>query len=356
MKNDTEYKYCLNCNTQLQGKYCHACGQQATSAKPTVKEFLMEYLNIAFIWDANFVKTFWKLITRPGYLTNEYVSGRFIAYTHPLKLNMFLLFVFISFLLLFHSTEELNSSVQKVTRNELMLPAVQIELLLNDEVYLDKLKASPIDTVKLYAPFFLSEKYPEILTDLDNKNSSLSDSVGIWTAAIPHLMIEDKVIELQTEGYYVFGNDDQTGVIGIKLLETIWAQMVSLTTRYFPLVILLTAPFLALLLHLINRKGKHSRFKHFIFVLHYTAMLELLIIALYILFLIAEPSASVMEGILILCSLLYLTFAVRSVYETKNWFIAFAQALTISFGYLMILMMFFIFIFLVSIIIVGFTF
>ena len=355
MKNDTEYKYCLNCNSELYGKYCHKCGQQAISAKPTVKEFLMEYLNIAFIWDANFVKTFWKLITRPGYLTNEYVSGRFIAYTHPLKLNMFLLFVFISFLLLFHSTEELNSSVQKVTRNELMLPAVQIELLLNDEVYLDKLKASPIDTVQLYAPFFLSESYPEIFADLDNAEVSAGDSVGVWTAAIPHLMIEDKVLELQPEGYYVFGNDDQTGVIGVKLLENIWAQMVSLITRYFPLVILLTAPLLALLLQLINRRGKHSRFKHFIFALHYTALLELLIIGLYIMFLIASPSAKVMQGILTLCSCLYLTFAVRSVYETKNVFIAFGKALMISLGYYMILMMLFIFIFLISIILVGFS-
>lgn len=353
MQNDTEYKYCLNCNTELHGKYCHVCGQQATSAKPTVKEFLMEYFNIAFIWDAHFFKTFWKLITKPGYLTNQYVSGKFVAYTHPLKLNMFLLFVFISILLLFHSTEDLSSTVHKVTRDERFLPAVQIDIMIKDQSYADELKASPKDTVQLYAPFFLSESYSEIITSLDNVNISASDSVGVWTAVVPHLMIEDKVLELQPEGYYAFSEDDHSSVEGIQLLETIVAQMVSLTTRYFPLVILMTAPFLALLLHLINRKGKHSRFKHFIFVLHYTAMLELLIIALYILFLIAEPSVSVMEGILTLCSLLYLTLAVRSVYETKNWFVSFAQALTISFGYLMILLMLFIFIFLVSIIIVG---
>jgi hypothetical protein len=352
MQNDIEYKYCLNCNSELHGKYCHVCGQQATSAKPTVKEFLMEYLNIAFIWDAHFLKTFWKLITRPGYLTNQYVSGKFVAYTHPLKLNMFLLFIFISLFLFFHSTKDLNSTVHKVTRDERLLPAVQIDLLIRDQAYLDKLKASPKDTVQLYAPFFISESYSEVITDFDNNNSNAGDSVGVWTAVVPHLMIEDKVLEVQPEGYYTF-SDEQTAYEGIRLLETIYAQMVSLITRYFPLVILLTAPFLALLLHLINRKGKHSRFKHFIFVLHYTAMLELLVIAIYILFLIAEPSTSVMEGILTLCSLLYLTFAVRSVYETKNWFIAFIQAMTINFGYLMILMMFFIVIFIISLILVG---
>lgn len=353
MQNDTEYKYCLNCNTELHGKYCHVCGQQATSAKPTVKEFLMEYLNIAFIWDAHFFKTFWKLITKPGYLTNQYVSGKFVAYTHPLKLNMFLLFVFISILLLFHSTEDLSSTVHKVTRDERFLPAVQLDILSNDQAYMEKIKASQTDTVQVYAPFFLLESYPEIIGDIDNANQKAIDSIGVLTAVIPHILIEDKVLELHPEGYYIFTNNDPTGEMGIRILENIWAQMISLFTRFFPLFILLTAPFLAFLLHILNRRGRHSRLKHFIFALHYTALLELLVIALYIMFLIASPSASLMQGILTVGSYLYLTLAVRSVYGTKNWFLAFGKAVAINLGYLGILIMLFITIVLISLIIVG---
>ena len=86
------YTHCLNCGTELQGMYCHVCGQEAISKTPTVSAFVLEYFNNAFIWDAQFLKTFWTLIRRPGHLTNEYLSGKFISQEHPLKLNMFLLY------------------------------------------------------------------------------------------------------------------------------------------------------------------------------------------------------------------------------------------------------------------------
>ncbi len=45
------YKQCLNCGTELNGMFCHKCGQQALDKTPTVKEFIVEYMNHAFIWD-----------------------------------------------------------------------------------------------------------------------------------------------------------------------------------------------------------------------------------------------------------------------------------------------------------------
>ena len=94
--NNMPYKYCLNCGTELSGRYCHSCGQQAINPNPTVRGFIMEYLYNAFMWDPKFFQTIYTLIRRPGHLTNEYLSGRVISYEHPLKLNMFKLFIFIS--------------------------------------------------------------------------------------------------------------------------------------------------------------------------------------------------------------------------------------------------------------------
>ena len=73
------YEHCLNCGAELQGKYCHKCGQEALDKKPSVGGFVMEYLNNAFIWDSQFFKTFWTLISRPGRLTNEFLAGRYIS-------------------------------------------------------------------------------------------------------------------------------------------------------------------------------------------------------------------------------------------------------------------------------------
>ena len=41
---------CLNCGAMLKGKYCHECGQQVTTKMPSVKDFILEYLNNAFIF------------------------------------------------------------------------------------------------------------------------------------------------------------------------------------------------------------------------------------------------------------------------------------------------------------------
>ena len=94
------YKQCLNCGENLQGVYCHKCGQRATNATPKVWEFILEYMNNAFIWDSKCLPTMWHLIRRPGYLTNEFNAGKFVVYEHPLKLNMFFLFVLMFLLVL----------------------------------------------------------------------------------------------------------------------------------------------------------------------------------------------------------------------------------------------------------------
>ncbi len=351
MKNDISYTHCLNCQTELQGRYCHVCGQQATDAKPTIKEFILEYLNIAFIWDTHFLKTIWNVLRRPGHTTNEYVSGKFVSYTHPLKLNMFLLFVFITLFLIFH--KDFGNSIQNVTRDEVTYPLIQIEILNNNAQYAEMMKASTSDTVQIYAPLILADTYPDIIKAIDASDSSPRDTMMVWTAVLPHKLIEDEVILVNEKGYYSFSDEDKTGVLGTQVVENIWGQMVKLTTTYFPVIILLTVPFLAFSLRLTHRKGNHSRFKHFIFSLHYTAFLEMFIIILYLTKLIADPPAWVMGWAMILVSCTYLTLSIKKVYESRSWYGAASQAIFTNIVYAVTLMLLFIAIFLVSLAIVA---
>lgn len=353
MAENKTQKYCLNCQTELQGGYCHVCGQKATHENLTIKEFILEYLNIAFIWDAHFLKTIWKLLRKPGFLTNEYVSGKFISYTHPLKLNMFLLFVFITFFLLFHNAEDLGNSLQNFTRDEVHYPMIQMQLLTNDDQYAVKLESSPIDTVQLYAPLILSDRYPDIVTNLDPDNTVSRDSMAVWTAALPHVLIEDKFIIPDANGCYYFTEEEITGTTDLKLMEIVWKKMVALTTRYFPIIILLTVPFLALMIRIVCRRGKHSNFKHFIFSLHYMAFLELLILLLYIAHLIASPSPAIMQSVMLVGSCVYMVLAMRRAYD-KGWISAFYQSILTNAGYAFILITLFITIFIISTVIVVF--
>ena len=352
--NNSSYKYCLNCQTELQGKYCHVCGQQATNVKPTIKEFLYEYFNIAFIWDRYVFKTLSMLVRKPGALTNEYISGKIISYMHPLKLNMFLLFVFISFFLFFHNTEDMGNSVKNLTRDEYVYPNIQLQLLADDQEYSKLLKSSKRDTVQLYAPLYLASTFPEMIAKIDQIPYETTDSMAVWTAVLPHQLIEDKHIVSDEDGCFHFSTERYENLPGIMLMEHIWRQMVNLITKYFPLIILLTVPLLSFVIRLIQRKEKQLQFKHFIFSLHYTAFLELMIILIYILHLVLSPPTWVMQSILISGAFIYLTIAIRKVYGAKRWIRAIGQALLTNIGYFVILLMLFFCIFLIACTIVAF--
>ena len=350
--NKTSHKYCLNCKTELHGKYCHVCGQKATYENLTIKEFILEYLNIAFVWDTHLIKTLWKLISKPGFLTKEYISGKFIAYMHPLKLNMFLLFVFVTFLLLFNSTEDMGNSIKNLTRNEIIQPVLQISLQMENAEYAMQVESSPRDTIQLYAPLLVFESLSGIITGFDI-DSADPDSTAVWIASVPRYLIEDKALILNEDGNYQFNPEYNTEASQTEILEKVWAKVVVLATKYFPLIILLTAPLLAFLIGILHRKSKHSMFKHFIFSLHYTAFLEMVIILLYILHLIASPPSWIMQSIIIFGSCIYLVFAFRKVYETRNWMKAVFKSILTNIGYGIILMLLFFIICIIAIAIIA---
>ena len=87
------YSHCKNCGTELQGIYCHNCGQYAKDLKQSFGSYIMEYLSNTYNLDGRIFQTIWLLFRKPGFLTKEFLQGKINSYVHPLKLNMFLLLV-----------------------------------------------------------------------------------------------------------------------------------------------------------------------------------------------------------------------------------------------------------------------
>ena len=188
IKNNIPHKHCLNCGTELSGRYCHVCGQRASSQTTSVRGFILEYFNNAFIWDTQCVQTIWKLIRRPGYLTNEYLSGKFTSQEHPLKLNMFLLLVTITLFAFFSSPEKMADSVNSIMSDEKAHVNVEVQYLIDDEELYAELQASPRDTVQLWAPLDLAERYPEFFTNLGTIEDTKKQGFDKWTAVIPQAL------------------------------------------------------------------------------------------------------------------------------------------------------------------------
>ena len=341
------YTHCLNCGAELQGKFCHVCGQEATSKTPTVGAFLVEYANHAFIWDSNFLKTIWNLIRRPGYLTKEFIAGKFASHEHPLKLNMFLLFVLITLFVFFAGTEKMSNSVHALTNHENVRLGLQLESLISNG-YADKMQESPRDTVQLLAPLFLAERYSEYIGCIETIEDAEGEELDRWIAVLPHVLIEDGIVMLDESGCYCFNQESKAGENEIKMLNTVWSEMVNLIAKYFPLLVLFTAPFLSIALGIVQRKSRIPRIHHFIFALHYTAFLEVLMMCIFLLRLTLSTPMEWLQWVMIIGSCLYLTIAFRNVYGTTTWTRAALKALFTSVVYLLIGLVIFFGIFIVA--------
>lgn len=349
---------CMNCGTVLKGTYCHECGQKVSSTSHGVKDFLLEYLNNAYMWDPQLFTTLWQLASKPGYLTKRFLSGKIVSHSHPLKLNMFLLFVFITFFVLFHEADNLNSSYYNVTRDERVFGVLQAQFLFDNEEYGERMKTGPRDTVKMRAPLMLEQDFPEIITVLEIIEDNKGEAVDKWIGIIPKVLIEEDILLCDESGYYYFNQEREVygDMEGLNILDKVVSTMLDIMTNYFPIIMLLTAPLLSFSIGLVQRRRKSPMLTHFIFSLHYTAMIAFVVLLLYVAYLSFGASMSVLQCILVLASNIYLILAFKEVYGISSWFKVIVKTFFTNVIYMVTCMILLVLIFFVSCYIVAKTY
>ena len=79
---------CPNCGQPAPGKFCAACGQAQGPLHVTVREIAHEAIDELLQLDSKLVRTLKPLLTRPGWLTCEYLAGRRERYVRPFRLYL----------------------------------------------------------------------------------------------------------------------------------------------------------------------------------------------------------------------------------------------------------------------------
>ena len=85
---------CDNCHTPVMGFYCSQCGQSVESTLKYFWTVVLHLLDDVFSFDSRSSRTLWPLLTRPAFLTNEYILGRRVHYVPPLRLYLFISIIF----------------------------------------------------------------------------------------------------------------------------------------------------------------------------------------------------------------------------------------------------------------------
>jgi hypothetical protein len=121
-KKKIDSQTCPNCGAALStvpghSNFCPSCGQENHDMNVPVSHLLTEVFETIFHFDSKSIRTLWALALKPGFLTSEFMSGRRARYVTPIRLYIFISFVF--FLLLSfrsgHRDEPVETAAQRTS-------------------------------------------------------------------------------------------------------------------------------------------------------------------------------------------------------------------------------------------------
>ena len=79
---------CLNCGAELTGQYCSQCGQEDSELRVSIMRLARDFMAEQLGLESKVPTTLWRLITKPGVLTKEYLSGKRVRSLLPLRLYL----------------------------------------------------------------------------------------------------------------------------------------------------------------------------------------------------------------------------------------------------------------------------
>lgn len=89
-QNNYDKNLCPSCNTLAENNYCSNCGEKIIVRNYTFKEFVSNILQGFYNFDSKFFRSLKLLALKPGFITNEFLSGRRVNYTKPFQLFIIL--------------------------------------------------------------------------------------------------------------------------------------------------------------------------------------------------------------------------------------------------------------------------
>lgn len=121
---------CLNCEESYSTdfSFCPHCGQKSKD-ELTLSVLFYNTISNYFSFDARFLKSFFPLLFRPGYLASKFIAGKRLMYLHPAQLYLFVSVVFF-FLFSFSvrkQVQSLDESLAKTLKKETVVDTITNE-------------------------------------------------------------------------------------------------------------------------------------------------------------------------------------------------------------------------------------
>ncbi|MFX0557377.1 DUF3667 domain-containing protein [Maribacter sp. CXY002] len=319
---------CLNCNHPLDisDKFCPNCSQANSTKKLTLKDFFEEFFSNIISYDSRLLKTLTTILTRPGSISKDYISGKRVSYTNPFRFLLSLAIIY--FLLIgssgnFDSLDKYGSQPGKFNFNlsNPILEDIQIKgqgeekeqlLAKFDSLGLDSLINK---TVRLRDSIILDDPLKELRATKDKgfferyfrKQEIFSTLIKKDTLYSFDDAIEKYGIENTKSNKFAF-----SAAKSIQKAQRQPGAYINSLFSKLPVTTFFFLPIFSLFIWLIYIRKKYNYTDHLIFSFHNQSLLFILLIVSYLIDSIFETDSS---WIFILIFSVYLYKAMRNFYK-----------------------------------------
>lgn len=260
-------KNCLNCQAEVQGRYCHICGQENVNTYESAWQLAVHFVQDILHYDGKFLRTIRYLLTKPGLLTREYAIGRRVSYVHPLRLYIFSSAIFF---IIFFAVSDRNETIVTNTYNG----KTEAEIAVMDSLQFDQFtrglnNGKPMIRAKFGEYLDSASQYGGItLSSSSYKSREEYDSL-LRIGARKHNWLQRQILYKEIEVNQKYHRDRK------QIMQRFRQEFL----HSFPQMLFLSLPLFALILKLLYLR--HNRIyyaNHAIFGIHYYVFIFLMIL------------------------------------------------------------------------------
>ena len=322
---------CLNCKQPFTGNenFCSNCGQKNTIKKLNLGTFFNNLFAGFISYDSRFWRTFIPLLTKPGKVSKDYISGKRVRFVNPFQLYLNVSIVFFLILGISNRLDSNNNPITGVINTTKNLDSLaktsskqldSVLTMVNQEI----IKNNPNDSIKIKSIKDLKnilstvEKTPIVNVNFDSiKNTNKISVFYEYQKNNPKLPYSQALDSLGYEKtfwntfYYqqiinVSSNYEQFKKDGGK-------RFLKKLFSYISISLFVFLPIFTLFLMLLYIRKKYTYIEHLVFVFHTQTVFFLLLIIFYLIDFVVE--LEYMGPIFTLLFLLYLYKALRNFYN-----------------------------------------
>lgn len=305
-------KICLNCGSPVEDMYCPHCGQENIEPRQSFGNLFYHFFSDFTHFDSKLFTTIKDLIWRPGFLTKQYLAGKRKSYLDPVRMYIFISFVFFLGTGLMHRDTEKKMNESGGDNSKAVATALQASL--------DSLKAdSTVDSATLNR---IALNYKNIESQVSSEYSSIQEYDSI--EARQPLEKRDGRIEQYLMRKKIEWNNKYPGRMGEMLKDKF--------IHSIPKAMFVLLPLFALFLKWFYRK-KTYYFDHAIFSLHFHSFAFLSMFILWSIDYFFKMDVLSSFGFLLM--FIYLVLALRNTYHQsfiRSFFKAIALCIFYFFG------------------------